>query len=113
MTIRMYRGDTRVIVGTAKQSGTAMNITGGTIVMTARYGIGETAVFTHDNAGNGGIVLTSPTSGIFTITIAPASTSSLPDEEMQLQYDIQYTTSGSAVYTLARGTLLVTPDITT
>lgn len=62
----MYAGDTKQVVVTVKKDdGSALDLTGATV----RWGF-DTVVKTTSS----GIVLTTPLSGIFTITISPTDT---------------------------------------
>lgn len=111
--IQMRRGDTYVFTLNVIQSGAAYNLTGSTVRMTAKRDYNDadgSATFTRSSPSTG-IVLTSPTLGIATVTISPASTSSLPAAEVILYYDIQVTDSSGNVFTVVDGLLKVLPDV--
>lgn len=111
--LEIYRGDTVTLTCTAKSNGTAINLTSGTARMTVKYSPYDAdadAVFSVYSPSNG-IVLTTPASGIFTVTLAPALTTSLPAHRLDLFYDLRFTTSSGAVYTLAAGQFTILPNI--
>ena len=72
----MWQGDDRDIVATISDSaGSAVNITGVTATYSLGTAVDQTATFTK-TVGSG-IVLTTPASGIMTISIDPADTATL------------------------------------
>lgn len=112
VNLQMKRGDTVSLTVTVTQNGSPFNLTGCAMRMTAKWNYTDadgSAVFTR-TVGSG-IVLTTPLSGIATVTIAPANTSSLPAYTNNLFYDIQVTDTGSNVYTVQNGILTVDPDV--
>lgn len=114
--ITWVRGDTFIFTCTITQNGSPVNITGGTLKLTAKWDVTDTegnAVFKCDSNTPDGIVLTSPTLGVATITISSAKTSSLPSHNVNLFYDIQYTDSSGNVSTVMLGKALIKVDVTT
>ena len=113
VNLQMKRGDTFVFTVTVAQAGAAYNLTGSTMRMTAKWNYTDAdnqAVFTCTSPSNG-IVLTTPASGIATVTVAPSKTSSLPANPVFLYYDIQVTDGSGNVYTVVDGILTVNPDV--
>jgi hypothetical protein len=111
--LSIYRGQTAIFSCTAKKNGTVIDLTGGTLRMTAKYQYRDAdnaAVFAL-STGSGISVISAP-AGTFTITISPTNTSSLPFHTVPLVYDIRLTESGGAVDVLAYGTLTVSPNVT-
>lgn len=111
--MRMVRGDTFVFSRTVYDAnGDVVDITGMTVRLTAKYAVTDDdgdAVFTLSTGGNG-IVLTTPASGIYTVTIDPEDTEDLPSFPVNLVYDIQLI-DGSTVNTIMSGVLTVVPDV--
>ena len=111
--LKMVRGDTKVFTATVTLNGVAVNLTGGTLRLTAKW-----SPFDADGAAafqlsspSDGIVLTTPTSGIATITITAAKTTGLPNKLSNLFYDLQFTDSASKPYTVSYGRILLLPEI--
>lgn len=112
--LKMVRGDTYSFRVTITQNGEAVDITGGSFTMTAKWEITDAdanAVF-QKTSPSGGIVLTTPASGVITVTLDPADTNSLPLHKVSLFYDIEFIDSSGDVYTVLYGTLSVVPDVT-
>ena len=112
--IRMFRGDTKAITLTIQRNNAAVNLTGMTIWLTAKRKVSDldaAAIFQKSTAG--GIVVSSPaTAGIAVATIAPADTSGLEDEILNLVCDVQVKDSGGTITTVSSFTLQVLPDVT-
>lgn len=114
LNLKMVRGDTYQFDAVIILNGTPVDLTGGTVRMTAKWAVGNTdgnAVFQLSSAVSG-ITVTDPTSGEISVTIASSLTTSLPAKKVELPYDIQYVDSGGNVYTVLYGTLTVVPDVT-
>ena len=114
LNIKMVRGDTYKFDAAIILNGSPVDITGGTVRMTAKWSLANldaAAVFQLSSATTG-IVITSATAGEIQVTIAAANTSSLPAKKVELPYDIQFVDSIGAVYTVLYGTLTVVPDAT-
>lgn len=107
----VYRGSAFEFARTVYNSnGTAVDITGDTLTLTAKYNYGDASpVFTRATGGSG-IVLTTPSSGIYTVTISASNTSGLPPYPVDLVYDIKRTHSGT-VTTILSGIITVLPDV--
>lgn len=108
---QFMRGDTFTLTVTYTQDG---DLTGASITATFRDE-NDAVVFTRRNAAAGGgateINITVAASGIFVVYIVPANTTGLllaTGETRRLSYDVQLTTSGSAVRTVLQGYLRVT-----
>lgn len=104
-------GDTNVYTGTVTSSGSAVDLTGATLRFIAKAEISDAdgdAIINKYSPSNG-VEIVSAAAGTWRLTISPADTASLG--EVVLHYELQVTTSGSAVYTAASGTLTVSPDV--
>jgi len=113
--IRFVRGDKYPFTATVVIDGEAYNLTDTTMTMTAKWAYEDadgSAVF-QKTVGDG-ITYTDATNGVAQIVILPADTSALPAVEggVILKYDIELV-DGAAKFTVARGDLLVLPDVTT
>ena len=64
-----------------------------------------------DSASIGGIVITNPTQGLATITLAPADTNVLPDNYANFLYWDLAAIVGTSVYPLANGNLTVQQNV--
>lgn len=119
--IVMFRGDTVVLTRQWLQDGAALNITGALgLRLTAKFQVSDTdANAAFIKTVGAGVTVTTAATGLFTVTISPVDTRSLtggstaPDSrvDLALEYDIQLTSSTGAVYTGARGQLIVRPDV--
>ena len=116
----MYRGDEQLIdiVITVPS---APSYSGGDLWFTAKHNVADAdaaAVIRIGTSGTGfsGVVVTACSSGAFTATgtIPAVATVLLADVDTQLQWDVQFKPPGGASgpVTLARGTILVRPDVT-
>lgn len=114
LNLKMVRGDTYKFDAVIILNGVAVNLTGGTIRMTAKWAHSEldaAAVFQLSSPSSG-IVITSASEGKISVTITSSQTSTLPAKKVELPYDIQYVDSTANVYTVLYGTLTVVPDVT-
>lgn len=110
--LQMRRGDTYAFNLTVTQAGSAFNLTGASVRMTAKWAYTDPdsdAVFVR-TVGSG-IGFLSASGGLATVTIAPANTSSLPGNSVNLVYDIQVTDVSDNIYTIVDGILTVLPDV--
>ena len=112
----MYRGDHQDIALAVFQANgtTAQNITGWSLWMTGKLNVDDAdaaALFTRTVA-NGGIVVTSATGGLATITLLPANTSALTDASTDVLIDVQGKSGTGRVSTLKSGKLVVKADLT-
>ncbi len=107
--VTMYRGDTAIITVTVTDSDNedvAKNLIG----CTARYiatsrGV---AAITKTSVDDGGIVLTTPASGILTITLDPEDTADL--EPGLYEHEVEITDGDGNVSTVTVGTLSIKQD---
>lgn len=116
LNLRMVRGDTYKFDAQILLHRTPVDLTGGTVKMTAKWSLSAadgSAVFQKTSSPGGGIVVTDAAQGQITVTIASSNTSSLPAKKVELPYDIQFVDSSGAVYTVLYGTLVIVPDATT
>lgn len=107
------RGDTHRFRFTVSVGGVAQDITTWTnFWFTARTRHTDTTAVITRTLGSG-ITLVTPASGIAQVEILPANTSSMDNRKQVLYADIQGKDATGGVWTLARGTLTVLPEITT
>ena len=103
--ITMIRGDTRVFTVTmTNDAGAPLDLTDAEIAFTVDD--------LFDKSLGDGIAVADPETGIATITIDPADTSS-SDARRAYSYDVQVTLEDGSVKTPLRGQFVVTPDVTT
>lgn len=108
----MFRGDTYIFDAQVLLRGNPVNLSGGTLTMTAKWAVTkDTAIFTRDSNGDG-ITVTDAANGNIRVTIEPENTEDLPASVCYLVYDIQLE-SGGNTYTVGYGQLKVVPDVTT
>lgn len=112
----MYRGDHQDITLAVFQAdgATPQNITGWSLWMTGKLNVDDAdaaALFTRTIA-NGGIVVTSATGGLATITILPADTSALVEKSTDVLIDVQGKSGTGRISTLKSGKLVVKADLT-
>jgi hypothetical protein len=109
------RGDSATRRFTVKNAVTqaVVDITGWTAFrFTAKDRVGDAdavAVISETLSG-GGIVKTTPASGILDVTIAPADTASLAFETYELWADLQGVDASSNVWTVWKGKVVIYPD---
>ena len=106
----LYQGDTLTFTVTVKNSnGSAYPITGTTASMKIKRLSGAEVLSLTVGFG---ITYTNAAGGIMTIAITAAQSAALPTEKA-LAYDLQLEqSSGTIITTLVRGTITVTPQIT-
>jgi len=111
--ITMVRGDNFAFDLRVLNNGVAVDLTGGDMTMTAKWSPTDPnidAVFTRTLGS--GITFTDAAAGEVSVELIPANTNGLPDKQIFLNYDIEYTSSLGKIYTITRGKLKVVPDIT-
>lgn len=91
-----------------------LNISGGKLWFTAKnnYADPDTRAVFQLSSNGGGIVFTSPNSGLATIQSTPDVTNTFPDSPTELHYDVQYRDANGVVTTTETGILIVKPDLT-
>ena len=106
----LYQGDTLTFTVTVKNSnGSAYPITGTNSTMKIKRLSGAEVLSLTVGSG---ITYTNAAGGIMTIAITAAQSAALPTEKA-LAYDLQLEqSSGTIITTLVRGTITVTPQIT-
>lgn len=113
-TLFMIRGDTREwSFAVIDENKSAVPLPGATGYFTAKFDITDAdsaAVFKLTETN--GITFDSGSGGTGSIKLVPANTSSVPDIRTTLVFDFQIKVSGNT-YTVARGNLIVDPDVTT
>jgi hypothetical protein len=113
-TLEVPRGDTFVFTVVVKLSGVAQNITGWSFWATGKKNISDadaSAVF-QKTSPSGGIALTTPGSGLITVTLAPGDTSDDDNRRQSIFVDVQGKDGSGNIYSLARGKAILLPEIT-
>ena len=113
MNLLMIRKDDYVFDFAASLNGAALDLTGATLRFTAKYDnfdADASAVIRLDNAGLGGVTITSAASGLGTVEIPSAATASLPNHRTRLYYALRATLSTGKAKTIRRGWLIVMPN---
>lgn len=115
--LTMTRGDTKQLSVTIMTGATPQDLTGGKLFFTAKLNVidADPGVFQlawQDGGISAGITVISPPSGIANVYIAPAATNTLADYDVELVWDLEFVSPAGDVFTVARGTLLVSPDVT-
>lgn len=108
----MYWGNTYAFDLTITASGVAVDITTKTLTFMAKDHVGDADVAARITKTTGaGIVHTTPAAGIARVTIAQADTTTLnPARTTVLYWDVKLV-DGSNGYTVASGTLRVSPAV--
>ena len=110
--IRVVRGDSYSFDVAVLLDDEPYQLTNVSLTMTAKWSREDSdanAVF--QKTLTSGITITSVADGTLQIDLSPSDTASLPPTEVVLKYDIQLV-DGLKVYTVARGDLYVSPDVT-
>ena len=114
LDLSMVRGDTRIIDCTVKgvDGTTPYDLTSCTLTFTAKRQITDAdGVATFQLTNGAGITITDAPGGLFEIEITPASTYSMT-AGATLVCDIQLKDVNARVFTLGKGTLAVSEDVT-
>lgn len=115
LNLKMVRRDTYKFAATIVLDGEPVDLTGGTVRMTAKWSVSDAdddAVFQLSSTIPSEIEVTSAVDGEILVTIASALTDSLPYRKVELPYDIQFVDVSGNVYTVLYGTLTIVPDVT-
>jgi len=111
---KMTRGDDRSFAVTVRNpNGSLKDITGLDLWMTAKRNLGESdaeAVFQITTPT--GIIIDAGAGGTATVYIVPADTADLPDQDTVLEWDVQLKEALGQIRTVAKGILVVEPDVT-
>lgn len=113
--LTMIRGNTESFNIQIQLNGTPVNITGGTLRLTAKWKITDSdgaAVFTVFSPSSG-ITITNAANGQASIIIARSLTNinAIPYRRVDLPYDLEYTDSNGNVYTVLYGLLTILPNV--
>lgn len=114
--LTMFRGDDRVYTMTVTVDDVVFDLTGCSVKFTAKRHMADQdsdAIIALSTA-TGGVVLTTPASGILTVTIPANATASLV-EDTALYWDLQITDTGGRKRTIPEptpGKLMVRSDVT-
>lgn len=115
LNLKMVRRDTYKFDATIILNGDPVDLTGGTVRMTAKWSVSDSdadAVFQLSSASASEIEIVSAVDGQIRVTISSSNTEDLPYRKTELPYDIQFVDVSGSVYTVLYGTLTVVPDIT-
>lgn len=112
--LRMVRGDTLRLDGVITLGGVPAKLAGTRLWFTAKRSFGDTDEDAVVRASTtlGGVAITDPDAGAFTVTLAPRDTAGLTEDAVTLVYDVQWRDLLGDVWTVARGTLAVAADVT-
>jgi hypothetical protein len=108
------RGDTPTFNIAVTLSGAVYDLTGCTIWFTAKFDYANTdaqAVFQRSTL-NGGIVITNGPQGLAQANLLSTDTSALANTKTMLLWDCQVKSALGQIYTVAKGNLIVEPDVT-
>lgn len=97
-----------------KSTGDPTNLTGGTLVFTAKWNFTDSdaaAVFQLSTPASG-ITIISAVNGTANVTIPDTATAALPYDVVYLDYDMKFTDGSGFPWTVMRGTLKVSPNVT-
>lgn len=112
--LAMVRGDTATFTITVtNQDGTPFDLTSATLWFSVRSAPGAVGYIFQKKTPSSGITVATPTTGVAVISIDNADTSGLSPSEQRLVWDCQLKTSGGSIFTINRGDLIVSADITT
>lgn len=114
--LQMIRGDSLDLDLAITQGGAPVNLAGATIWMTAKRSYADAdvdAVFQISSPTD--IVITNAALGLARISVPPTATSSLVFSgaaDQKFLFDIQVQLASGKVFTVRRGELTVSPDVT-
>lgn len=108
----MFRGDDITFEITVKDvNSVAVDITGGTMVFSAKENANETtALITKTSATASEITFTDATNGVAQIYLVPADTRDLKAQDYL--YDVQFTQASGTKHTLLKAKLTLFDDVT-
>tara|TARA_R110000868_G_scaffold4119_4_gene25004 strand:+ start:1038 stop:1616 length:579 start_codon:yes stop_codon:yes gene_type:complete len=109
--LNMTRGDDYSFDCIAILDGVVFDLSLYTVKLSCKKNLNDAANFLQITSPSSGISITSAVDGTFTCTIASALTSSLPPYIQRFPYDIEIS-YGAIKHTLARGYLIIRPDVT-
>lgn len=107
---KIYRGDTIKLRVPVTRDGVAVNITTATFRLTAKRWLNDTTpLIQKDNTAFTSAV---PASGVTIATIDPADTIDFEDTTI-IHVDVEMTEDDDRVTTVAKGTIIVSADVST
>lgn len=114
LNLKMIRGNDYSFNIQVVLNGNAVNLSGGTLRMTAKWRLTDAdadEVFSVYSPNNG-ITFISQTAGTATVKIASALTNvaQIPYHRVDLPYDIEYTDASGNIFTVMYGTLTILPN---
>ena len=112
--LTMHRGDSLVlnIAVADPDTGDPVNLTGATLRLTAKRSLkdADSDAIVVLTTGTG-ITVTDASGGLAEAEIEPDATDDLGNVTLALAWDLQLTTTEGRVFTVASGTLTITPDV--
>lgn len=112
----MFKGETLVYSHQAlNPDGTVMNLTGATIIWTAKnqYSEPDSAAVSQLRSPSSGVLITNANIGQFTATMPPLATYALPgDAPITLYWDAKVIAANGQQHVVDSGTLTVNPAVT-
>jgi hypothetical protein len=108
--LTMFRGNTKKLDAALTLGGVAIDLTTKSLYFTVKLDPTSTSNLFQKSIG-AGITLTNAVGGLAQIVIDPADTTGLASNQKRLWFDLEYV-SGTEIYTVADGRLVVNPDIT-
>jgi hypothetical protein len=122
LALEMVRGDTLTIDVHCEKPDPAtgvllpINLTGAKVWFTAKRFVTDDDLHAKVQVSTtgGGVVVVNAPGGVARVTVPAGSTAPpvLPDDPIDLAYDVQVLEASGALTTVQRGTLTVNPDIT-
>lgn len=103
------RGDTAVYAFAVTMDGSALDLTGATVVFSAKRALADSAALITKTIGNG-LTLIDAEGGRVDLTFNPADTRDL-EAPLTLDWDLEVTEASGYVSTPMTGTLLLTADV--
>jgi hypothetical protein len=112
----MVRGDSATFQSTISNLGIS-GLTGSSMWFTVKYAYTDidAAKILSKTVGNGITIVQaggSGINGIVNISINPADTANVPEQQITLVWDLQMKDTNGVVTTVDKGTLVVSPDVT-
>lgn len=106
------RGKTFAFNATCTNAGAAVDLTGATLKFLAKRSVGDAdgAAIITKTYPSGGIVVTTPASGVAQVQVLSADTQALANEETVLYWELQVTSAANP-YTVAGGLLTMEPAV--
>jgi hypothetical protein len=110
--LRLVKGDTYVFESVAVLDGDHVNLVNYTMKLTCKKNLNDVSPFFQlTSSPVNGISITDPANGLFECTIDGSLTENLPYYVQRFPFDIEITNGAGKKNTLARGYLIIVPDV--